>query len=409
MSIAILRAMLLGLVRDQGAMVMGFVLPALFFVIMAEIFTATGGVEISLNVAIHDEIGSEVSQRLIAALDKEPTLNLRRTRAIDGEDLRAQVRSGSADIGLILRKDAEPLDGAGGFGPAPLLIITDPARGVAEPVLTGQIRRAYFSALPDIAMGNVVDELENQFITLNDEQRSELADGLDEMRADAESGREVGWSFEDMLAYERVAGGESVNLVAYSAGAVAFMFLLFVSVHGAVSLLEERESGVLDRILAGPGGVGVLIDGKFMFVALQGFVQLGIIFLIAWVFYDVGVPGRFFAWLIVTAAAAVCAAGLAMLLVTLCRTRRQAQTVANTVILVISAIGGSMVPRIFMPDLLKGLGWLTPNTWALEAYAGILWRGEGLGSVILPVGLLALSGLVGWYAARRLAERAASY
>lgn len=409
MSAAILRAMLLGLLRDRGAMLMGFVLPALFFIIMAEIFTATGGVEVNLNVALRDEIGSEVSKRLVAALEKEESLNFHHTSDGNGEDLRALVRSGAADIGLVLRKDAEPLDGAGGFGPAPLLVITDPSRGVAEPVLTGQIRRAYFSALPDIAMGNVVDELENQFITLSEEQRNELADGLEEMRADAESGREVGWSFEDMLAYERVAGGESVNLVAYSAGAVAFMFLLFVSVHGAVSLLEERESGVLDRILAGPGGVGVLVDGKFMFVALQGFVQLGIIFLIAWLFYDVGVPDHFVAWLVVTIAAAVCAAGLAMLLVTLCSTRRQAQTVANTVILVISAIGGSMVPRIFMPDLLKGLGWLTPNTWALEAYAGILWRGDGLGSVILPVSLLALSGLIGWYAARRLAERTATY
>ena len=40
MSIAILRAMWLGLVRDRGALMMSFVLPAVFFVIMAEIFTA---------------------------------------------------------------------------------------------------------------------------------------------------------------------------------------------------------------------------------------------------------------------------------------------------------------------------------------------------------------------------------
>ena len=225
MSTAILRAMLLGLLRDRGAMLMGFVLPALFFIIMAEIYTATGGVEVNLNVVIHDEIESEASRRLVAALEKEESITIRRIRSGDGEDPRVLVRSGSADIGLVLRKDAEPLDEAGGFGPAPLLILTDPSRGVAEPVLTGQIRRAYFSALPDIAMGNVVDELENQFIKLSDEQRSELADGLDEMRSDAQAGREVGWSFEDMLAYERVAGGKSVNLVAYSAGAVAFIRL----------------------------------------------------------------------------------------------------------------------------------------------------------------------------------------
>lgn len=408
MSAAILRAMLLGLLRDRGALLMAFVLPVIFFVIMAEIFTATSGANLDLTVVVLDEIKSGVSTRLVAALEKDDSITLGAAGDTDGEALRALVRSGSADIGLILRNDAEPLDEAGGFGPAPLLVVSDPSRGFVEPVLMGRLRRAYFSALPDVAMGNVVAELENQFLTLTDEQRDELAGGLSEMRADAEAGREVGWSFEDLIAYERVAGGETVNLVAYSAGAVAFLFLLFAAVHGAVSLLEESESGVLERILAGPGGIGVLVDGKFLYVVVQGFVQVSVIFVIAWLFYSVDVPARFFPWLIVTAAASLSAAGLAMLLVAACRTRRQAQTVANTVILIISAIGGSMVPRIFMPDLLKNLGWLTPNTWALEAYSGILWRGEGLGGVILPVALLLASGLIGWYVARLLAERRVS-
>jgi ABC-2 type transport system permease protein len=185
------------------------------------------------------------------------------------------------------------------------------------------------------------------------------------------------------------------------------MFLLFASVHGAVSLLEEQESGILDRILAGPGGIGVLVDGKFFYVVGQGLVQVSVIFAVAWLVYDVDVPAHLLAWLVITLVAALASAGLAMLLATACRTRRQAQTVANTVILVLSALGGSMVPRFLMPDVLKELGWLTPNTWALEAYSGVFWRGEGLGDVMLPVALLAATGLVGWLVARVLAQRRA--
>ena len=125
-------------------------------------------------------------------------------------------------------------------------------------------------------------------------------------------------------------GGESVNLVAYSAGAVAFMFLLFASVHGAVSLLEEQESGILDRVLAGPGGIGVLVNGKFLYVVGQGLVQVAVIFTVAWLVYEVDLPGHFGPWLVVSMAASVASAGLAMLLATACQTRRQAQTVANT-------------------------------------------------------------------------------
>ncbi len=407
MSAAIFRAMLLGLLRDRGALLMSFFLPAVFFVIMAEIFTATTGATLSLNLVVLDEVQSDTSTRLIAALSASTTLTIKDLDSRDRDAVRAAVKSGDADIGLIVRADAEPLEQAGGFGPAPLLVVTDPARGVAEPMLTGQIRQAYFSALPDVAMGNVVAELENQFLTLDEEQRSEVNTGLNEMREDAAAGREVGWSFEDLLARESVIGGESVNLVAYSAGAVAFMFLLFASVHGAVSLLEEQESGILDRVLAGPGGIGVLINGKFLYVIGQGLVQVSVIFLVAWLAYGVDLPGHFGAWLCVSIAASISAAGLAMLLATACQTRRQAQTVANTVILVLSALGGSMVPRFLMPETLKNLGWLTPNTWALEAYSGVFWRSESLLDLLTPIVLLLATGLGGWLLARSLANRRA--
>lgn len=407
MSGAIFRAMFLGLLRDRGALLMSFFLPAVFFIIMAEIFTATTGSSLNLKVAILDEVGSETTTRLLDALAESDTLTVLADVPVSRDNVRAQVKSGDADIGLIIRADGEPLEEAGGFGTAPILVVVDPARGVAEPMLTGQIRRAYFSALPDVAMGNVVEELENQFLTLDDEQRDEVNEGLVEMRADAAAGRDVGWSFEDLLDRESVISGESVNLVAYSAGAVAFMFLLFASVHGAVSLLEEEESGILDRVLAGPGGIGVLVDGKFFYVVGQGLVQVIVIFSVAWLVYGVDLPGHLGAWLVISVAASVACAGLAMLLATLCQTRRQAQTVANTVILVLSALGGSMVPRFLMPEVLKDLGWLTPNTWALEAYSGIFWRGEPLTDVLLPVGLLAATGIGGWLLARILAHRKA--
>lgn len=407
MSVAIFRAMLLGLLRDRGALLMSFFLPAVFFIIMAEIFTATTGDSLNLKVAVLDEVESDTSTRLLNALSESGTLTVLTDALQSRDSVRSLVKAGDADIGLIIRADAEPLESAGGFGDAPILVVVDPARGVAEPMLTGQIRRAYFSALPDVAMGNVVAELENQFLTLDDEQRDEVDAGLVEMREDAAEGREVGWSFEDLLTRESVIGGESVNLVAYSAGAVAFMFLLFASVHGAVSLLEEEESGILDRVLAGPGGIGVLVDGKFLYVVGQGLVQVIVIFSVAWLVYGVDLPGHLGPWLVISLAASVACAGLAMLLATLCQTRRQAQTVANTVILVLSALGGSMVPRFLMPDVLKDLGWLTPNTWALEAYSGIFWRGEPLTAVLLPVALLAGTGIGGWLLARALAHRKA--
>jgi ABC-2 type transport system permease protein len=186
---------------------------------------------------------------------------------------------------------------------------------------------------------------------------------------------------------------------------VAILFLLFSAVHGAITLIEERDSGILDRILAGPGRIEVLVNGKFLFLVVQGFVQVGVIFVIAWIVYGVDLPGHVAPWAVTTLASAGAAAALALSIATACRTKRQAQTLANVAILVVSAVGGSMVPRFFMPQFVQDLGWLTPNTWALEAYTGIFWRDDPLSALLLPWGMLVLAAVIGLLVAQRLARR----
>lgn len=113
-------------------------------------------------------------------------------------------------------------------------------------------------------------------------------------------------------------------------------------------------------------------------------MQAGLIFLIAWLGYGVDLPGRFGAWAVTTILAAALAAGLALALHSICATKHQAQTIASFVVLVLSAIGGSMVPRFLMPPWLQALGWATPNTWAIEAYGATLRPEVPLAQLITP-------------------------
>ena len=161
----------------------------------------------------------------------------------------------------------------------------------------------------------------------------------------------------NLLERENVVGQTAaLNHIAYYAGAVAFMFLLFAAAQNAVGILDDQAAGILDRIAAGPGGMTVVMNGRFIFLILQGMVQGTVIFAVAWLLYGVDVPGNFGAWLLISFSAAVLAAGLGLLLVTACRTRAQAQILPTVVILIMSAVGGSMVPRFFMPGWLQTLG-----------------------------------------------------
>lgn len=269
------------------------------------------------------------------------------------------VRHGRIDAGIVLR--------AGDGGGLEVLLLVDPARGAAGEVLRG--------------------ELQGALIALRSGPRTGQASPL-------------------RITPRSVFGARGAeHEVAYAAGAVSFMFLLFASASGAMSLLDERESGIIDRVLAGPGGIDVLVHGKFLYLLAQGVVQVGVIFVIAWLAFGVGLPARLGEWLVVTSCAATTAAGLSMLLVTASGSRRQAQTLSTLAILVVSAIGGSMVPRYVMPPAFQSLGWFTPNTWAVEAYGGIFCREQSLAEVAIPCLVLLGSGLAALALAVALARR----
>ena len=90
-----------------------------------------------------------------------------------------------------------------------------------------------------------------------------------------------------------------------------------------------------------------------------------------------------------------------------CRTRQQVQTLTTFLVLVLSAVGGSMVPRFLMPQWLQQLSWLTPNAWGVEAYQSVLWRNEPLSSVMPAWGVLAAIGILGVLVALMVARRQA--
>ena len=408
MTIAMFRAMFLSLMHDRGALVMAFLLPVVFFLVLAEIFSGAAGNDTQIRLAYVDEVNDEYTNRLLTALVASDAVEVVSETVNTRAQVESLVRRGTADVGLVVRADARALNDVSGFGDSPLLIISDPVKAVLVTMLSGQLQQAYFSALPDVALGSVVSLIEDQYVELDEEQQADIAAGLQEMRASAMEGDQDGWSFGEMVEQRSIAGQtEATNHVAYYAGAVAFLFLLFACMQGAISLVEERESGILERIITGPGGIAVLVNGKFLFLVAQGFVQMLVIFIAAWLIYGVDLPGNFAGWMLVTLSACVVAAGLSLLVAAACRTRSQAQNLSTVLILIVSVVGGSMVPRFFMPLWLRDIGWLTPNTWVLEAYSAIFWRSEGLNGVLLPVALLVLTGLGALLAAQWLAARRA--
>jgi ABC-2 type transport system permease protein len=389
------KVMALDLWRDRAALVMAFVLPPLVFLIFSAVFSGATGENVRLKVAVADVAHTQASARLMAALLADKDLRAQRASPATLAGVRAAVRSGHADAGLVIRADPT----APG---SPLVILSDPSRAVAAPLTEARAREAMTRATPDVLLSRTLADLAPATGPLTPDQKANVAMALDQLRQDPGSAPKSPLLF----AQEEVAGAKKGGgTIAYYAGAVMILFALFAAVHGALTLIDERQSGIADRILAGPAGMGPVVTGKFMFLILQGAAQAAAIFAAAQIVYGVPVAGRLGLWLVTTLAASAASGGLALGMVALCRTREQAQMLSTFVILVLAAVGGSMVPRFLMPPWLQSIGWLTPHAWVIDAYQGLLWRDEGASTLYKPWLVMALIGLAGLVVAQAAVRR----
>lgn len=191
----------------------------------------------------------------------------------------------------------------------------------------------------------------------------------------------------------QAASQENPRIAMYAAG-IAVLFLLFSATGNAAALLEEAESGTLDRILVSKAGLFHIVVGKWLGILLLGCLQVSVMFLWAEVAFKIQLGKHLIGFGVMTFSTAAATASFAMLLATLCKTRAQLNAVSVVIILSMSAVGGSMIPRFAMSDRMKEIGRWTFNAWALDGYQKVFWYQSPLSSLQTEVTVLLGSSFV---------------
>ena len=389
------RVMLLDLWRDRPALAMTFVLPSVVFLIFSAVFSGATGEQVRLKVAVADVARTPTSGRLAKALLADRHLRAEAATPASEAGVRSEVKRGTVDVGLVIRSDpASP--------GTPLLILSDPSRAVAGPLTEARARDVVTRATPDVMLTRTLRDLSPAIGPLTADQRQNVAIAIDQVTDDPASVPKTAPLFAHQEVMNAKEGG---GTIAYYAGAVTILFALFAATHGALTLIDERRSGIADRILAGPAGMAPVVSGKMLFLIAQGIAQAAVVFATAQVVYGVAVAEHVGFWFLTTLCASTAAGGLALGLVALCRTREQAQMLSTFAILVLAAIGGSMIPRFLMPPWLQDLGWWTPHAWVIDAYQGLLWRDAGWQELYKAWIVLSMVGAAGFLIAQAGARR----
>jgi ABC-2 type transport system permease protein len=425
----LLRLNLLNFVRDRPALLLSFVLPVVFFAIFAGIFGGMAGDDgmPKVEVVVVDEDGSETSRRFAAALIAEPSFkgprreDARPTMVASREEARGLVGAGTCDVALVLPAGFGKTFGAlGGAETARVVLFADAtANPVGYRVVQGLLQKIAMTAAPDLMVRRGMAMFERYGGPLTPEQQRGLDQYLPMLRgaspgtagtadgpaADASA---IAVELEDVRAREQSADRRR-RFVAFQAAGIGVMFLLFSVTGAAGSLLQEEQTGTLQRLLTTGVGMGRLLLGYWLFALAMGALQLFIMFTFGWAVFglELFTAAHFSGFVVMTLVTAAAAAAFGLVLGTAARTQAQLGGISTIVILVMSALGGSMVPRFLLQrnPLLDKVGLVTFNAWAIDGYQKVFWYETGLASLWPQVTVLAAITAACLAVARLLARR----
>ena len=165
---------------------------------------------------------------------------------------------------------------------------------------------------------------------------------------------------------------DNPRVAMYAAG-IAVLFLLFSATGNAATLLEEHEAGTLDRILSSRAGLINVVLGKWLAIFVLGCLQITVMFSWAELIFGIHLFDHLPGFCVMTGSTSAATASFAMFLATLSRSRAQLNALSVLMILSMSALGGSMIPRFAMSDRMKEIGKWTFNAWAIDGYQKVFW------------------------------------
>lgn len=389
--------------KDPGAVVLIFVQPFMFIVVMSYALGSLfePGEERIHLLAVNQDRGTQAAA-ILRQLDEMNAFQVETTwqgQPLTREMAEKLVIEGERNLALIFPPDfSEVLEQdptAAERRHTKVLVIVDPTTsnqfiGPIQGTLQGLIERSTYTAMVPKGLDFLFERLSPQ---IPGEQRQTLKTQAQEaISAGLLGGRESIVTIERTtpagMRVEKYPDTFQQNVPGYTIYGIFWIVSLLAN-----SVMQERREGTFRRLLVAPLNRAVILAGKLFPYYLINLIQLGIMLGASSLLFGMSLGYSLSGLVAVSLAAAATATGLGVLVSALARTEAQVGGLAILLLLTMSALGGCFVPRFIMPDWLKIIGLITPHAWALDAYQDLLVRGYGLWEVLPKVGvLLAFAG-----------------
>lgn len=374
------RKELLLLLHDWHALLLLFLMPLAFLVIMSlamqDEFAQRAGRKLAVALVDHDQ--SDQSRELIAALANGGTVFVRGVNAEPA--LREQMRKEGDAFGIEIRRGygrALP-QGASPLSQFIVLNVAADTSRQTELIFTGTLREILARERLSAILGPL----------------AVLSRGSAPNFDEANSRPAVAY------AYRSSSGTQAPSAVQQNVPAWLVFGAFFVVIPLSNTLIRERQQGTLRRLRTMPVGQGTLLASKLAPYFFVNILQVALMLMAGcWLVPALGgealqLNGSTAALTLVSAAISLAALGYALLIASITRTTEQASLLGGAGNLILAAIGGIMVPKFVMPEAMQHLTNISPMAWGLEGFLDVLLRNGGTTDVLAECAALSAFGLV---------------
>ncbi len=176
--------------------------------------------------------------------------------------------------------------------------------------------------------------------------------------------------------------------LANTAPGMMLQFAIAGLLTAAQIIVVERKSRSLQRLLTTATRRIHILLGHYLAIFILIFSQFLLLIVFESLVFKVGYLRMPAATLLVAISAALCIAGLGLLIGILARSEEQAIIFSLIPMFVLAGLGGAWVSLEVTGAAFQAIGHLSPIAWALDGFKNVIVRGLGIDSVLLPAAAL---------------------
>lgn len=370
--------------HDQRSVILTFLLPVILITLFAFAYGSIGaydGRSEPVKLLVTDLDKTISSKEIIYKIDSLEDIIIIASDSIKSKEL---VIKGEYACALIIYKGYQ--DSLEYGNATPIELVYDKSREMEIGILQQNLIRTLMSSTGEIIVKKSIEKyLQDQFPAID----KVTIDNILKTAIKKEKNKlSIKWT---SIVGEK--NDTKLGLIQAVAG-TAILMLLFSVAGVGTSILEEKENGTINRLLYSPLKGSTILYSKMLFAFFISILQLTVMFLFAWLILNmdmsVNIPGL----ILMIIATSFAVSSLGIFLAAVAKTRQQAQNLSTIIILVMSAIGGSMIPLFIMPSILQKIALLSVNYWGIQGFYDLFWRVLPLEKILLKIVILMSIGVV---------------